>query len=198
MRSSELGAPAPPPNASAPPCGPRGPRVSVATSGCGGAGAESAESESCGSIPCATRTGTDRRTDGCVDDGSAVASGGAADAVPDSGAPSTKTANVGFRDWVASAIPGSGEGLGVNDAQLAPEAAASQTAASCPCWWSPRTSVAAIPIEPAESVIAGWLATFPADSAGVRGGPDPPDPLPPAAAFWPTEEVAGLTPGSAF
>lgn len=141
---------------------------------------------------------TGRRTDVGVDDGRTVDSRDAAGGVLDSSMPSTKAANVGFPDWVASAMPGSGGGVGVNDAQFAPEAAASQTAASPPCCWSAWTSVAATPIEPAELFVAGRLGICTADSAGVRGGPDPPDPLPPAAAFWPTEEVLELTPESPF
>ena len=122
----------------------------------------------------------------------------AAAVIRDNATPSTKVASVGFWDWAASAIRGSGGEVGIDDVQFAPVPAAAQAAASWPYWWSPRTSVAAIPIERAELPVAGGLGIFPADPPGVRGGPDPTDPLAPAAASWPTEDVLGLTPGFSF
>jgi hypothetical protein len=107
MTISVLGAPAPPATDTEPPCGPRGPRVPVATLGWGGSAGGFDESGCFESVPWTTRALPDRTTDGGIAWGRTVTSGGAADAVLDSWASSTKAANVGFGKPLAWAIPGS-------------------------------------------------------------------------------------------
>jgi|HubBroStandDraft_6_1064221.scaffolds.fasta_scaffold07894_2 hypothetical protein len=98
-------------------------------------------------------------------------------------------------DRLAPAIPGSGGGGGPDEPQPVWNPAAAQvvpTGAGAPCW--PPASVAAMPIEFAGSLVAGWLGGVVLDE--TRGDPGSPGPLALTATFWPAADGLELASGS--
>jgi hypothetical protein len=98
-------------------------------------------------------------------------------------------------DRLAPAIPGSGGGGGPDEPQPVWNPGAAQvvpTGAGAP-WWPPA-SIAAMPIEFAGSLVAGWLGGV--VLVVIRGDPGSPGPLALTATFWAAADGLELASGS--